>query len=195
MLKRLAYLIAGSALLLLVAAMFWGFNRLNAMTQAQQQTQRQITQWRDQPQPNSDYRELEAAVKNITNRTETLARQLNDATSAQDARLNPINEQLKELKGQIQTLSVSYQHLQHRPPRAAAQKQNAPSPLRFGPQRPLFPLSAASFAPDGSSPSSRHPVITRSHSFSLLPPATTCRAGNCCNWTAVTPPSVKAGTG
>lgn len=63
MLKRLAYLIAGSALLLLVAAVFWGFNHLNALTLAQQQTQRQITQWRDQPQPDSDYRELEAAVK------------------------------------------------------------------------------------------------------------------------------------
>ncbi|EKB1622760.1 hypothetical protein ONE31_004493, partial [Salmonella enterica] len=62
MLKRLAYLIAGSALLLLVAAMFWGFNRLNALTLAQQQTQRQITQWRDQPQHNNDYHELQAAV-------------------------------------------------------------------------------------------------------------------------------------
>ncbi|MGG8140896.1 hypothetical protein PGN93_18920 [Klebsiella aerogenes] len=112
MLKRLAYLIAGSALLLLVAAMFWGFNRLNALTLAQQQTQRQITQWRDQPQPDNDYRELEAAVKNITDRTEALARQLNDAASTQAERLQPINEQIKELEKQIQTLSTSYQHLQ-----------------------------------------------------------------------------------
>lgn len=131
MLKRLAYLIAGSALLLLVAAMFWGFNRLNAMTLAQQQTQRQITQWRDQPQPDSDYRELEAAVKNITNRTEALARQLNDATRAQDARLNPINEQLKELKGQIQALSASYQHLQQQTATRSRAKAKRPvsSPL------------------------------------------------------------------
>ncbi|ECW2407776.1 hypothetical protein F3V92_20445 [Salmonella enterica] len=131
MLKRLAYLIAGSALLLLVAAMLWGFNRLNAMTLAQQQTQRQITQWRDQPQPDSDYRELEAAVKNITNRTEALVRQLNDATSAQDARLNPINEQLKELKGQIQALSASYQHLQQQTATRSRAKAKHPvsSPL------------------------------------------------------------------
>ncbi|ECF6041107.1 hypothetical protein FNI93_01325 [Salmonella enterica subsp. salamae] len=112
MLKRLAYLIAGSALLLLVAAMFWGFNRLNTLTLAQQQTQRQITQWRDQPKPDSDYRELEAAVKNITDRTETLTRQLADATSTQAERLHPINEQIKALERQIQTLSTSYQHLQ-----------------------------------------------------------------------------------
>lgn len=112
MLKRLAYLIAGSTLLLLVAAMFWGFNRLNAIALAQQQTQRQITQWRDQPQPDSNYHELEVAVKNITERTEALARRLDDATSAQDARLNPITEQLRVLEGQVRTLSASYQHLQ-----------------------------------------------------------------------------------
>lgn len=112
MLKRLAYLIAGSALLLLVAAMFWGFNRLNTLALTQQQTQRQITQWRDQPQPDSDYRELEVAVKNITDRTETLAGQLADATSIQAERLQPINEQIKALEGQVQTLSASYQHLQ-----------------------------------------------------------------------------------
>lgn len=112
MLKRLAYLIAGSALLLLVAAVFWCFNRLNTLMLAQQQTQRQITQWRDQPQPDSDYRELEAAVKNITDRTEALARQLNDAASTQAERLQPINEQIKELEKQVQTLSTSYQHLQ-----------------------------------------------------------------------------------
>jgi len=112
MLKRLAYLIAGSALILLSAAVFWCFNRLNTLTLAQQQTQRQITQWREQPQPDSDYRELEVAVKDITGRTEALARRLNDAASAQAERLNPINEQLKELAGQVQTLSTSYQHRQ-----------------------------------------------------------------------------------
>lgn len=111
MLKRLAYLITGTALLLL-AAVFWCFNRLNTLTLAQQQTQQQITQWRDQPKPDSDYQQLQATVKNITGRTEALTRQLNDATRAQDARLNPINEQLKELAGQVQTLSASYQHLQ-----------------------------------------------------------------------------------
>lgn len=112
MLKRLAYLIAGSALILLSAAMFWCFNRLNTLTLAQQQTQHQIAQWRDQPQPDSDYRELDAAVKNITDRTEALARQLADATSTQAERLQPINEQIKELEKQVQTLSTSYQHLQ-----------------------------------------------------------------------------------
>lgn len=125
--KRLAYLIAGSALLLLVAAMFWGFNRLNALTLAQQQTQRQITQWRDQPQPDNDYRELEAAVKNITDRTEALARQLNDAASTQAERLQPINEQIKELEKQIQTLSTSYQHLQQQT--ATRSRATAKSPV------------------------------------------------------------------
>ncbi|HCC6341296.1 hypothetical protein [Citrobacter amalonaticus] len=112
MLKRLAYLTTTSVLILLATAMFWGFNRLHTLALAQQQTQRQITQWRDQPQPDSDYRELEAAVKNITDRTEALARQLNDAASTQAERLQPINEQIKELEKQIQTLSTSYQHLQ-----------------------------------------------------------------------------------
>lgn len=112
MLKRLAYLIAGSALILLSAAVFWCFNRLNTLTLAQQQTQRQITQWREQPQPDSDYRELEVAVKDITGRTEALARQLNDAARDQAERLQPITEQLRVLEGQIQTLSASYQHLQ-----------------------------------------------------------------------------------
>ncbi|EAA4080752.1 hypothetical protein DO628_02010 [Salmonella enterica subsp. salamae] len=131
MLKRLAYLIAGSALLLLVAAVFWCFNRLNTLILAQQQTQRQITQWRNQPQPDSDYRELEAAVKNITDRTEALARQLSDATSTQSEQLQPINEQLRVLKGQIQTLNASYQHLQQQTAtrsRATA-KRPVPSPL------------------------------------------------------------------
>ena len=127
MLKRLSYLIAGSALLLLVAAMFWGFNRLNALTLAQQQIQRQITQWRDQPQPDSDYRELEAAVKNITDRTEALARQLNDAASTQAERLQPINEQIKELEKKIQTLSTSYQHLQQQT--ATRSRATAKSPV------------------------------------------------------------------
>ncbi|WP_213732762.1 hypothetical protein [Citrobacter europaeus] len=131
MLKRLSYLATASVLLLLVAKMFWCVNRLNTLTLAQQQTQCQITQWRDQPQPNRDYRELEVAVKNITDRTEALARQLNDAASVQAERLNPINEQFKELKGQIQTLSASYQHLQQQTAtrsRATA-KRPVPSPL------------------------------------------------------------------
>ncbi|EIV2908181.1 hypothetical protein L7Q45_002492 [Citrobacter braakii] len=127
MLKRLAYLTTGAALLLLATAMFWCVNRLNTLTLAQQQTQRQI----NQPQPDSDYRELEVAVKNITGRTEALTRQLNDATRAQAERLQPITEQFKELKGQIQTLSASYQHLQQQTAtrsRATA-KRPVPSPL------------------------------------------------------------------
>lgn len=131
MLKRLAYLIAGSALLLLAAAVFWGFNRLNTLTLAQQQAQRQMVQWHNQPQPDDNYRELEVAVKDITGRTEALAKQLSDATSAQATRLNPINEQLKELKGQVQILSTSYQHLQQQTAtrsRAKA-KRPVPSPL------------------------------------------------------------------
>lgn len=131
MLKRLAYLATGAALLLLAAAVFWCFNRLNAQALAQQQTQRQIAQWHDQPQPDSDYQQLQAAVKNITDRTEALARQLNDATRAQSERLNPINEQLKELKGQIQTLSASYQHLQQQTATRSRAKAKHPvsSPL------------------------------------------------------------------
>ncbi|EDP9826221.1 hypothetical protein QE94_004045 [Salmonella enterica subsp. enterica] len=127
MLKRLAYLTTGAALLLLATAMFWCVNRLNTLTLAQQQTQRQI----NQPQPDSDYRELEVAVKNITGRTEALTRQLNDATRAQAERFQPITEQFKELKGQIQTLSASYQHLQQQTAtrsRATA-KRPVPSPL------------------------------------------------------------------
>ncbi|MBJ9633024.1 hypothetical protein I5532_10275 [Citrobacter freundii] len=131
MLKRLAYLIAGSALLLLAAAMFWCVNRLNTLTLAQQQTQRQITQRRDQPKPDNDYRELQVAVKNHTDRTEALTRQLNDATRAQAEQLQPINEQIKVLERQVQTLSVSYQHLQQQTAtrsRAKA-KRPVPSPL------------------------------------------------------------------
>lgn len=127
MLKRLAYLIAGSALLLLVAAMFWGFNRLNTLTLTLQQTQRQITQWRDQPQPDSDYHELKVAVKDITGRTEALARQLDDAASAQAEQLHPINEQIKELERQVQTLSTSYQHLQQQS--ATRSRATAKSPV------------------------------------------------------------------
>ncbi|EEH8831908.1 hypothetical protein AB9N19_002362 [Salmonella enterica] len=131
MLKRLAYLIIGSALLLLAAAVFWGFNRLNALTLAQQQTQRQITQWRDQPKPDSDYRELKVAVKNITDSTEALARQLNDAASAQAEQLQPINEQIKELERQVQPLSASYQHLQQQTATRSRAKAKHPvsSPL------------------------------------------------------------------
>ena len=112
MLKRLAYLTTGAALLLLAATILWCVNRLNTLTLAQQQTQRQMVQWHNQPQPGSNYRELEVAVKNITDRTETLAGQLADAASIQAERLQPINEQIKALEGQVQTLSASYQHLQ-----------------------------------------------------------------------------------
>ncbi|EAO5054155.1 hypothetical protein FZH48_17920 [Salmonella enterica] len=131
MLKRLAYLTTTSALLLLAAAIFWCFNRLNTLTLAQQQTQRQITQWRDQPQPDNDYRELEVAVKNITERTESLAKQLTDATSTQAERLQPINEQLRALEGQAQTLSASYQHLQQQTATRSRAKAKHPvsSPL------------------------------------------------------------------
>ncbi|EJM1219787.1 hypothetical protein NNV51_001264 [Salmonella enterica] len=131
MLKRLAYLTTGAALLLLATAVFWCFNRLNTLTLAQQQTQRQITQWRDQPQHNNDYHELQATVKNITERTEALARQLNDATRTQAERLQPITEQLRVLEGQVRTLSASYQHLQQQTAtrsRATA-KRPVPSPL------------------------------------------------------------------
>ncbi|WP_154923348.1 hypothetical protein [Klebsiella grimontii] len=127
MLKRLAYLTTASILLLLAATMFWCVNRLNVLTLAQQQTQRQITQWRDQPQHNNDYHELQAAVKNITGRTEALARQLNDATSTQAERLQPINEQIKALDRQVQTLSASYQHLQQQT--ATRSRATAKSPV------------------------------------------------------------------
>ena len=145
MLKRLAYLIAGSALLLLAAAVFWGFNRLNALTLAQQQTQRQITQWRDQPQPDSDYRELEVAVKNITDRTEALAKQLDDATRAQAERLQPINEQLRVLKGQIQTLNASYQHLQQQTATRSRAKAKRPVPSPLWAAKAPFSLISSEF--------------------------------------------------
>lgn len=145
MLKRLAYLIVGSTLLLLVAAMFWGFNRLNTLTLAQQQTQHQITQWRDQPQPDSDYRELEAAVKNITDHTEDLTRQLNNATSAQAERLHPINEELKELAGQVQTLSTSYQHLQQQTATRSRAKAKRPVPSPLWAAKVPFSLISSEF--------------------------------------------------
>ena len=145
MLKRLAYLIAGSALLLLVAAMFWGFKRLNALTLAQQQTQRQITQWRDQPQPDSDYRELEATVKNITDRTEALARRLDDATRTQAERLNPINEQLRALEGKIQTLNTSYQHLQQQTATRSRAKAKRPVPSPLWAAKAPFSLISSEF--------------------------------------------------
>lgn len=195
MLKRLAYLTTGAALLLLAAAVFWCFNRLHTLTLTLQQTQRQITQWRDQPQPDSDYHELKVAVKNITDSMEALAKQLNDAASAQAEQLQPINEQIKALERQVQTLSASYQHLQQQSATRSRAKAKSPIPPPLWAAKAPFFLSAASFAPDGSSPSLPHPAITRSHSFSLLPPATACRAGNCCNWTAVTPLFVKAGSG
>ncbi|EPB5651913.1 hypothetical protein ACRQKW_003592 [Citrobacter braakii] len=131
MLKRLVYLTTGAALLLLAAAVFWCVNRLHTLTLAQQQTQRQMDQWHNQPQPDSDYRELEVTVKNITVRTEALTRQLDDATRAQAEQLHPINEQLKELKGQIQAFSASYQHLQQQTATRSRAKAKRPvsSPL------------------------------------------------------------------
>ncbi|ELO0753704.1 hypothetical protein ACQSED_12210 [Salmonella enterica] len=126
MLKRLAYLTTASIILLLAATMFWCVNRLNVLTLAQQQTQRQITQWRDQPQHNNDYHELQAAIKNITGRTEALARQLNDATSTQAEQLQPINEQIKALDRQVQTLSASYQHLQQQTATRSRAKAKSP---------------------------------------------------------------------
>ncbi|ASG85178.1 hypothetical protein CSN78_001855 [Salmonella enterica subsp. diarizonae] len=143
--KRLAYLIAGSALLLLAAAMFWGFNRLHILTQAQQQTQRQITQWRDQPQPDSDYRELEVVVKNITDRTEALARRLDDTTSNQAEQLHPINELLKELAGQVQTLSASYQHLQQQTATRSRAKAKSPVTTPLWAAKAPFSLIGSEF--------------------------------------------------
>ncbi|EBY2574006.1 hypothetical protein OSP05_000931 [Salmonella enterica subsp. enterica serovar Newport] len=145
MLKRLAYLIAGAALLLLAAAMFWCFNRLNTLTLAQQQTQRQITQWRDQPQPDSDYQQLQAAIKNITGRTDALARQLNDATSSQAERLKPINEQLRELDGQVRTLSASYQHLQQQSAARSRAKAKHPAPSPLWAAKAPFSLISSEF--------------------------------------------------
>ena len=145
MLKRLAYLTTGAALLLLAAAVFWCFNRLNTLALTQQQTQRQITQWRHQPQPDSNYRELEVAVKDITDRTEALARQLDDATRDQAERLNPINELLKELKGQIQTLSASYQLLQQQTATRSRAKAKRPVPSPLWAAKAPFSLISSEF--------------------------------------------------
>ncbi|EFV2049857.1 hypothetical protein HRI66_003806 [Salmonella enterica] len=145
MLKRLAYLIAGSALLLLAAAVFWCVNRLNTLTLAQQQTQRQVTQWRDQSQPDSDYHELKVAVKNITDRTEALARQLSDAASTQTERLQPINEQIKAQERQIQTLSASYQHLQQQTATRSRAKAKRPVPSPLWAAKAPFSLISSEF--------------------------------------------------
>ncbi|ECN3091741.1 hypothetical protein I3A84_09480 [Salmonella enterica] len=145
MLKRLAYLITGSALLLLAAATFWCVNRLNVLTLAQQQTQRQITQWRDQPQHNNDYHELQAAVKNITGRTETLTRQLNDAASAQAEQLQSINEQIKALERQVQPLSTSYQHLQQQTATRSRAKAKSPVPSPLWAAKAPFSLISSEF--------------------------------------------------
>lgn len=126
MLKRLAYLTTGAALLLLAAAVFWCFNRLNTLTLTLQQTQRQMAQWHNQPQPDDNYRELELAVKNITGRTEALAKQLSNSTSAQAERLHPINEQIKALERQVQSLSASYQHLQQQTATRSRAKAKSP---------------------------------------------------------------------
>lgn len=145
MLKRLSYLTTASVLLLLAATMFWCVNRLNVLTLAQQQTQRQITQWRDQPQPDSDYHELKVAVKNITDRTEALARQLNDAASTQAEQLQPINEQIKELERQIQTLSTSYQHLQQQSATRSRAKAKSPIPSPLWAAKAPFSLIGSEF--------------------------------------------------
>lgn len=143
--KRLAYLIAGSALLLLTAAMFWCVNGLNTLTLAQQQTQRQMAQWHDQPQPDSNYRELEVAVKDITGRTEALAKQLNDAASAQNERLQPINEQIKALEEQIRTLSTSYQHLQQQTATRSRAKAKRPVTTPLWAAKAPFSLISSEF--------------------------------------------------
>ncbi|MBZ7707521.1 hypothetical protein [Klebsiella oxytoca] len=145
MLKRLAYLITGSALLLLAAAMFWSFNRLNTLTLTQQQTQRQMVQWHNQPQPDDNYRELKVAVKNITDRTEALARQLNDAASAQAEQLQPINEQIKALERQVQTLSTSYQHLQQQSATRSRAKAKSPIPSPLWAAKAPFSLISSEF--------------------------------------------------
>nr|WP_079799863.1 hypothetical protein [Salmonella enterica] len=145
MLKRLAYLTTASILLLLAATMFWCVNRLNVLTLAQQQTQRQITQWRDQPQPDSDYHELKVAVKNITDSTEALARQLNDAASAQAEQLQPINEQIKALERQVQTLSTSYQHLQQQTATRSRAKAKSPVPSPLWAAKAPFSLIGSEF--------------------------------------------------
>ncbi|EAT1902928.1 hypothetical protein QEW03_000958 [Salmonella enterica] len=145
MLNRLTYLTTASILLLLAATMFWCVNRLNVLALAQQQTQRQITQWRDQPQHNNDYHELQAAVKNITARTEALARQLNDATSTQAERLPPINEQIKVLDRQVQTLSASYQHLQQQTATRSRAKAKSPVTTPLWAAKAPFSLISSEF--------------------------------------------------
>lgn len=145
MLKRLAYLTTTSALLLLAAAVLWCFNRLNTLTLTLQQTQRQITQWRDQPQPDSNYHELKVSVKNITDSTEALARQLNDAASAQAEQLQPINEQIKELERQVQTLSTSYQHLQQQSATRSRAKAKSPIPSPLWAAKAPFSLIGSEF--------------------------------------------------
>ncbi|MCB7130945.1 hypothetical protein LE270_02480 [Salmonella enterica subsp. enterica serovar Hillegersberg] len=145
MLKRLAYLTTASILLLLAATMFWCVNHLNVLTLAQQQTQRQITQWRDQPQHNNDYHELQAAVKNITGRTEALARQLNDAASTQAEQLQPINEQIKALDRQVQTLSASYQHLQQQTATRSRAKAKSPVTTPLWAAKAPFSLISSEF--------------------------------------------------
>lgn len=166
MLKRLAYLIAGSALLLLAAAMFWCVNRLNTLTLAQQQTQRQMAQWHTQPQPDDNYRELEVAVKNITDRTEALARQLDDATRDQAERLQPITEQLRVLEGQVRTLSASYQHLQQQTATRSRAKAKRPVPSPLWAAKAPFSLISSEFRA-GRQFAVIAPSGYRSHNFSL----------------------------
>ncbi|EDT0210686.1 hypothetical protein OQL42_001507 [Salmonella enterica] len=145
MLKRLAYLTTGAALLLLAAAVFWCFNRLNTLTLTLQQTQRQMAQWHNQPQPDDNYRELELAVKNITGRTEALAKQLSNATSTQAEQLQPINEQIKALERQVQTLSASYQHLQQQTATRSRAKAKSPVPSPLWAAKAPFSLISSEF--------------------------------------------------
>lgn len=132
MLKRLTYLVAGVIFFLLAAVMFWCVSRLNTLTLAQQQTQHQMTLWRDQSPQNSDYRELQATVKNTVARTETLARQLTDVSATQTQQIQPLSEKIKTLENRVQTLSASNQRLQQ--PSATGHRATAktpvPSPLR-----------------------------------------------------------------
>ncbi|AKE60090.1 hypothetical protein PU088_000584 [Citrobacter farmeri] len=110
--KRRTYLVAACILVLIAAATFWLVSHLNHLALVQQQTQHQIAQLRDLSQQHNDDGELQAAVKNINTRTETLTRQLTDACAEQEQKFKSLNEQLSAQENRIQTLSSDYQHLQ-----------------------------------------------------------------------------------
>lgn len=90
MLKRLTYLTTASILILLAAAMIWCFNRLNTLTLAQQQTQRQMEQWRDQSQPDDNYRELQVAVKTLSDARKPLPGSLTMSPALRPNVLSPL---------------------------------------------------------------------------------------------------------